>query len=415
MPMEACLSLLKTVGGLKMLIWDANNNDGVDQHSILYNSNAYKYGTTNHWVLTPDAQCVSDVQSAATIYKNFSQYRSQMLGYFIQDEPDLTVTPPDLPRVNLIQDNLAAADPGMLGYMNFKGVGWPIWDPQWIALSDAVDSYISNPSTKVVSFDYYCFAAWGGLFYFQNFNLFASTIQKYQKLGKQTIFWGNYGASCQEPDLSLNLPIPTDSSLRFYASSNLIYGSKGMNWFTYRSDPPGIPQAIDNNSAIYTSIQKINGELLKMDTILMGLNWIKTVHGASTDYFSGETNLPVVDNTDQIFSPSMPPDAGRSMDQSWWMPDVIAIGEFQPSTGDQSVKYLLIMNKYLSYNNDQQWNGQTMDTYYSVLGLNKKISQFNKSTGAWTSLPTWAYGGSGTTFELIINPGDVQLVKVSNN
>lgn len=262
-PMEECLSLIKNTGGLKMLIWNGYYyRNAVDQQSILYDVTSVRY---NWPIINSDNQCAQDVINTATVYKNYSQYRAQMLGYFIEDEPDLSL-PNYASRVNLIKDNLAAADPGMLGFINLScywtGAG------TWNDYGNQVESYIASPNTKVVSFDYYCLATDGYLVrdptagyctYFSHLNLFASAIQYYQSQGKQTIFWGSCGHSCEETNYS----IPTGQTLRYYASTSLIYGSKAMIWYSYCSTGGNL-LAIQNNTAIYDTVQRINGELKTM-------------------------------------------------------------------------------------------------------------------------------------------------------
>ena len=429
-PMEKCLSLLKSVGGLKMLVQSYQSNvyhSFSDPHGFTldyYYEHLKDWGDTTTLKVYPpptnDNQCGPDAINAATVYKNFSQYRSQMLGYFIGDEP--FVQWDDWTRAIIIRDNLASADPGMVGYINFALCGSEM---PWDTYSSWVESYIASPNTKVFSFDFYFLTSSGyGLYtpgltnnYFLHLNLFASMIQKYNN---QTVFLGNIGSSCQEATSKVNL-MPSDATLRYYASANLIYGSKGMIWYMYDAIPGSVPYAISNSSTIYNSIQKINGELKTMGPDLLGLNWIQTVHGASTDPCSGEQGLVIGSMNDNIIAmtgqeePYNGPHPANGQ-----MLDYMAVGEFQPKAGDQSVKYLLIMNKWLPYNNNSlapsYSGGSSTDFYYTAIGTNKKIYQFNKSTGVWTKLSGTFNNaqGNGTTFELVVSPGDVQLIKITN-
>jgi hypothetical protein len=194
-----------------------------------------------------------------------------------------------------------------------------------------------------------------------------------------------------------------------------------MIWYTYGTvrDPIyPITIAIENTTDLYSSIQKINGELKTMGPVLLGLNWIQTVHGASIDPCSGEQGLVTGSMNDSIIAmtgqeePYNGPNAANGQ-----MLDYMAVGEFQPIAGDQTIKYLLIMNKWLLYNSSTQtYSGSSTDFYYTAIGTNKKIYQFNKSTGVWTKLSGTFNNaqGNGTTFELVVAAGDVQLIKITN-
>lgn len=430
LPMEDCLSLLKSVGGVKLLIWNGYTQD---PNSIMYDYYSLKYG----WPVNSDLQCAQDVINTATVYKNFSQYRAQMMGYFIGDEPNYGDIN-QINRVKLINDNLAASDPGMIGFVNSLACCNSMTD--WNFYANYVDSWIASPNTKVVTFDYYVFETannpangyliWPPLWpnpsnqnfnnttptYFKTLNLFATSIQNH---GNKVNFWGDFGASCDEGSTDGGTgnyyyhPTPNEQMLRYDASINLIYGSKGMNW--YRYIPDGVTQinAPSNNSSIYNAVQKINGELKTMGPVLLGLNWIRTVHGARTDPCTGEPGLVTGDMSDNIIAMigQMAPYNGQHPSNGQ-MIDYMAIGELQPVSGDQSVKYLIIMNKWLKYKGSNTYSGSSTDFYYTAVGTNKKISQFNKSTGAWTSLSTTS--GQGTTFELVVAPGDVQLIRITN-
>ncbi|MGB7567736.1 MAG: RICIN domain-containing protein [Chitinivibrionales bacterium] len=410
LPMEQCLSLLKSVGGLKMLVqngWDINNNFW-DVNSLMYDFYSVKLSPSLGPINT-DYVCSQDAINTTTFYKNFSQYRAQMLGYWIGDEPGTTTA---VTRAGLIKDNLAAADPGMLGYVNFPSTG-----ASWGTYQTYVDYYLNSPNTKAVTFDYYVLGNTGyepcGLgycAYFQHLNLFASTIQKYNN---KAMFWGNIGSSCQQ--IGWGNQMPTEQTLRYYVSTNLIYGSKGMNWYVYNATTPSdIPYAINNNSTIYSLVQKVNGELAKMGPTLIGLNWAETVHGLPIDPCSGESNLNIVIDGDPYFDPGV--ECNPYSTDPYWNVGYSAIGVLKPSSGPDlanGVYYLIVMNKDLEYEGEAGglYYGNTFNINYTVKTTVKTASQFNKTTGAWNSLGIFnAYCGTG--FQVTVGPGDCQLIKI---
>jgi hypothetical protein len=443
-PNEYRLSILHAVGDVSTFVHD---------RTVLW---------FDHW---NPYNCLMRMNDVAEIYSHYSKYRDNMLGYYIGDEPPPSATI----ALNLKLNTLAAADTSKIAFYNL-GASW-VADTNWATYKDYVDRYIGNPNTKVVSFDNYCFdightatksstlgnwvedlnkARYKTGFpsalgprgsnlpaIYAQLNLFASKVKYYKDTRKKnTTFWGAAGCSQEhyvyddykkgEPLSIRHLAYPTELILRFYASSNLMYGAKGIIWYTYTKQGAlsganiynpmkedfGV-KAASNDSVIYNNLKKINGEIVKMARVLLKLEWQRTIHGDNTDPSTKESFLEICDtNTPFYFKNSrdnaFKPSSGAS---PTWSFDSMAVGIFKYGDSD----CFIIMNKsvYLENHNTHQFKGFANSTKYVVKNnVNPRI--FNKTNGSWQTSKNRLYDKTKnvTSFELPnpIGPGDMELV-----
>ena len=438
---EYRLSILDQVGGVKMMV--------EDRQVIGYDP------------CESDANCQTRQEYIASAYKTYSNHRTKMLGYFIGDEPnsDNQITG-YLSKVNY----LANKDNNVPGYFNLAANGGRSWGSSINGLQSYqsyVQQCINNSNVKYVSFDFYVFhnsfscdingnptipintqnenynINTDNRGIFNCLNLFSSSIKNN---GYNKNFWFIGCASEGEVWVRTDFRIahiikPEEKHLRYFASSALIYGAKGLLWYIYSlANCNTVFKQADLNAAwatlpptnyeVYLNapetdattkglITTLNNEVQKMGPILMTLRWQRTVHGNAIDPSTGEQFLDVIDaNAKPLYSLS----AGTGA-SSKWSKDSLAIGLFKDSNWD----YLLIMNKSVykissgsvGANNvlpNGTWGGNANITKYTVFG---KVypRQFDKKNGGWKKLtPTYNSANNTTSFELTINPGDMQMV-----
>jgi len=159
----------------------------------------------------------------------------------------------------------------------------------------------------------------------------------------------------------------TEEKLKYSAFAPLIYGAKGIIWFTYDTpcnpknnncltdtltgwvDKDAILDYKGNKTEKYEQVKNINAQLKAMGPVLIKLNWLETVHGSDINNFDInhtisvwlENNLPTVNDATPVLSdigiinPSGAPFENEKN---------IAVGIFNESQG---ADYLLVFNKDL--------------------------------------------------------------------
>lgn len=189
---------------------------------------------------------------------------------------------------------------------------------------------------------------------------------------------------------------------RFRVNSGLVYGAKGVVWFRmWHTDSHWGAHPADGSATgnqLYQNVQTVNAELSRMGSVLMGLNWLTTVHSSDVNNMptlscdggpvvhSAESHLPTVNaNTPAVYA--IVPDAGSPQ-------DIWAVGIFDGTDG----AYLMVLNK------DCKGTGPNLVTINLRSG--GSIAVFNKLTGAWQSRP------AGRSVALTVDPGDMALVRV---
>jgi hypothetical protein len=214
----------------------------------------------------------------------------------------------------------------------------------------------------------------------------------------------------------------TEAFLRHEAYSYVLYGARGLLWFSYLTpsqteivpwrDPPfnsligSKEMYIDqpsNNADIRTAMQKINREISRLGPVVLQLRWAGVGHGAATDPELSEPYLPLLSAGLAPFSQSAsraPVEAGAGA--KGWKADSLAIGVFTKS----NVYYLAVMNKSLVNPNRSKFNCTGKFT----------PRMFDKEKGEWKALGRAAYDAEHnvTSFELDLPlaPGDLQLVRL---
>jgi hypothetical protein len=218
---------------------------------------------------------------------------------------------------------------------------------------------------------------------------------------KMKVLWG---FMLHDPDK--RDPKSEKARIRFNAYSCIIYGAKGLIWYSYdtsncpitnpdRIEPfldPYIPYTFHdacvdydgNPSIFYDYVKEVNMKVLSMESILMDLTWLSTVHGTSYNNYDAvpRGSLPVVEESTPVVS-------SISMDST------LAVGIFE---GKDKNKYLMVMNKDIDYDK----------TYTIELKNAKKVYIFNSSNRKWEEKEL---AGSGS-ITVDVETGDLELLKV---
>jgi hypothetical protein len=382
--------------------------------------------------------------------------RDKMYGYCgFPDEAsfDAVVRPNVLPVIRTI-DSLDPAKPSCPNFACSFAPRSNIYSIDLVNFNTRIAAYLDDASTSLFSFDYYKFswyfaldgtkltAVTGGVptpTFYGHLKVLAEETQKRNKL--------YYGVPCcantivreyNRSDTASTAWVPftvrkflnptnasnpvTESFLRHEANSYILYGAKGLLWFSFHPESTDIKpwndspynglygarecypasDQVANNPALQTSLQKINMEISRLGPTLLGLTWVTVRHGASTDPVIEEPYLPTIfDSTPPPFyhsSPHNPIEPAPSV--TGWKPDSMAVGIFKRN----NFYYLAIMNKSLTNSN--------ISKFYCVGKSYPRV--FDKTNGRWKILKKAAYDKSKnyTSFELdqAIAPGDLQLV-----
>jgi hypothetical protein len=402
----------------------------------------------------------SELDEMVNHFKQFTdhyspQMRDRLIGYtIVPDEADSTnMVDKVLPIIKKIHSN----DSEKVSIANFGGSlsGWKNLSSNWeinrkINLENFrknIHIYLNNSYTNLYSFDYYKFFSYytpagvklgpvtGGspkqLFY-----AFLKILAEETHSTNKTFFGVpvcaqheicEYSRKSTESNWNLEIirkmPKLTPAIFRHEAYSFIVYGAKGIMWYSYNypneTEPPLITSwesnklwgssekysdFPSNNPLIRNTVQEINNELHNMGSVLLLLNWRQTVHGASVDPEIKEPLLDVISNKTPVFYKTLTRAAieAGSTAGSTWSDDSLAIGIFEKNNSS----FLAIMNKSLINTNCSKYNVRG-DVYPYI---------FNKRSGGWSLLER-KYNKllNMTSFETKIIPGDLELVSLSPN
>jgi len=210
--------------------------------------------------------------------KSFSDYKIKatvrdwashpaLAGYSLEDEPGKG----EFDELARIREALARLDPGHWSYVNL----FPNYaTPQQLgteSYTDHVESFMETFRPFVLSYDHYCIV--GDSVrpeYYENLEVIRAAALK-----KERPFWA---FTLSTPHYSY--PQPTEGHLRFQLYSNLAYGAKGLQYFTYGPalDHNGLIDSLGNTTRTYKLAAKINGEIQRMGPILLTLTSTEVFH-----------------------------------------------------------------------------------------------------------------------------------------
>ncbi len=210
-----------------------------------------------------------------SVVADYSKYPA-LGGYYVTDEPNSAV----FPRLTAINKYLLKADPKRLPYINLfpnyaneQQLGNPTYEAH-------VDQFCKIVEPRILSYDHYIAMAGEPenlpniASYFQNLEVVRAAGLKYDI------------PTCY---IMLSLPhfsyrTPTDADLRWQVYNSLVYGVKGILYFTYWTpgDVLGPLSAIidqkGNRTALFNRARRINGDLRILGPTLMKLTSTGVYH-----------------------------------------------------------------------------------------------------------------------------------------
>ncbi|HUI91518.1 MAG TPA: hypothetical protein VLX68_04635 [Chitinivibrionales bacterium] len=297
--------------------------------------------------------------------------RNAVMGYFVWDEPGSTT---ELTRAVNWVSAFSSQDPNHITWANllpFCNYGYfpPLG---WSDYCNYVTYYLDNSGSSVASFDYYPFQS-GGVWtsynepdgmtrYFQNLDLFSTETAK-----RGMTFW----AFPYSTDITGMAPL-TQPNLQFEAFAPIVYGAKGLIYYTYTQDQTdGYTDALvdpnNNKFPIYYWAQNINAQVEIMGPTLMSLTRVGTYHESSIDTgyagCSNETGLATVPATERLIT------SIASSQQSFM------VGSF---FGSDNKSYLLVFNK----------DRNLAHSLTITLTCPQPVYQMDTLTGAWNQIYT---------------------------
>jgi hypothetical protein len=194
-------------------------------------------------------------------------------GYFLADEPG-----PDAFRVlGAVNQYLLAHDPKHLPFINLL----PNYAPEWAlggSYEGHVEKYLSTVKPRLLSFDHYTLLNNGteGSRYFQNLEVIRRQGLKHN-VPTALIFLATAHGSYR---------VPKEAELLWQANSGLIYGTRGLLYFTYwtpSADPAfkesnAIIDAQGTRSPLYDMTRRVNAGINAWAPTLMKLKSTGVYH-----------------------------------------------------------------------------------------------------------------------------------------
>ena len=225
-------------------------------------------------VRDPSMDCKPNrIPTDASIEKAVDRWKAYpaLAGYAIKDEPVWG----DFPEIARIRQTLARLDPGRLVYVNLApsragrkrlGGSYP----------EHVDSFIKTFQPTVLSFDEYPITHHASRIRGQYYS--DLEIIRAAALEAKVPFWAFTLSTAHA-----NYPEPTEGHLRFQLYSDLVYGAKGLQYFTYcRPRNKGFKGSLidrqGNRRDIWNLAAKINGEIQNMGPVLLSLTSTEVFH-----------------------------------------------------------------------------------------------------------------------------------------
>jgi hypothetical protein len=287
---------------------------------------------------------------------DYSKYPA-LGGYFIADEPG----PSSYPALAEVVARLREKDPAHPGFINLL----PNYAPAWAigkSYDDYVEQYIKIVKPFAVSYDHYHFTKGGdGPLFFKNLETVRAICLKHD-----VPFWNIVQANDYGPYRKL-----TEAEKRFEAMQTLVYGGKGLLYFTYWQPPPGgegwtwgkaIVSLDGTPTPQYEHVKRINHDLQAMGKYLV------TAKSLAVDQAAAPKDIPVVLNDDHC-----------------------TLGLF---AGDGARRYLLLTSRDYK---------QARDVDVRITSAAPRIERLDKASGNWSAFPAKSV--------VKLAPGDGELLR----
>lgn len=198
-----------------------------------------------------DSHYFDRLDSIVDDYKNHPAY----YGLFIIDEP----SGGQYHQIKLIRDHILQRDPDHLVYIN------------WAVLSEAgINMVMDTINPQVLSFDTYPVGRTGC-----NAN-FYNVLEDFRRGGLR------YNVPVWAFSMSIRLdgwPLPTKGTMAIQQYSNLAYGFKGLQYFTYANViGPAPVERNGTRTPLYYIFKELNTEIMKIAPLLKGMASLGVTH-----------------------------------------------------------------------------------------------------------------------------------------
>ena len=193
-------------------------------------------------------------------------------GYFVRDEPPLSMIPP----LNNLIKTIKSVDKSRMCYVNLLPLYGTSQAMGTDNYNDYVKRYVDDLQWDVVSFDFYPIE-FSGIRYgwYKNLEIIRDESKR---IGKD--FWAFALTTSHS-----NYPIPTLDHLRLQVYSNLAYGARGIQYYTYwtttspnyvyTSGPIGKDGA---KTVVYDHLKQVNSEMNALSHIFLSSEVTKVSH-----------------------------------------------------------------------------------------------------------------------------------------
>ena len=215
----------------------------------------------------------SDANVIIATVKRFKNHPANA-GYFIKDEPQLS----DLLNLKKIIQTITSVDDQHFCYVNlYPNHAVNIGTPNY---QEYVRQFIEELSLQVISFDFYPILTGNNIRYGWYKNL---EIIRDESRNRGKPFWAFALATSHE-----DYPIPTLEHLRLQVYSNLAYGAKGIQYYTYWTGTSknyqyysGPIEKDGSKTIVYEHLKKVNSEINALKYIFLSGKVINIYHYGS--------------------------------------------------------------------------------------------------------------------------------------
>ena len=211
----------------------------------------------------------AELRQAAETYR----HHPALAGYLLRDEPSVGV----FAALAAARDALKAVDPAHWSYVNLLPTYANATQLGCATYPEHVRRFMLEFRPEVLSYDHYSILEGDRLrgSYFQNLEWIRQSSLEFG-----TPFWA-FALTCPHKPY----PMPTLGHIRFQAWSNLAYGAKGLQYFTYWTPAPGTwdfhdaPIKLDGTrSATWETLKEFNLEVQACADIILSSRAVAVYH-----------------------------------------------------------------------------------------------------------------------------------------
>jgi len=315
------------------------------------------------------------LEDPASVAKEFREHPALGM-YFLRDEPGAA----SFPRLREVREILAQADPEHISYMNLYPNYADSTQMEAPDYSSYVERFLSEVRPAYLGYDHYGLIQERGRTvlrpgYYQNLELIS---KKARECGVP--FWAFVLATPHGP-----YGAPTEGGLRLQAFSNLAYGARGIQYFTYWTPLSPDREFVFHDGPILQDgtrtqlldvITKVNRDIRTLTPALVGLK------------AAGVQHFKPVDPGVEVFSP------GHGM--ASLRGESAVLGFFTDEAGEG---WVLVVNRDF-----EKPSELTVTTLEGIDG----VGEFSKVSGKAETVNTVAEG-AGKVFSIRLEPGDGRL------